>query len=137
MSALRTCYLLTAGAVLFLPAGITRATDSTFGNATTRAMRPAPMVGIGVVRRHPGSTVRYCDDPLSIETRRRSGRVSDDQYHYDPYGHSDDMGYYARSYLDRDDGVSTRNPVSSNIPCSLSSVSAMGPGGRSSAYTSP
>ncbi len=142
MSAIRTHHLFavaTASTGLLLPVGAARGTDDGFiysGYPRTEATRPVPRVGIGVHRRDSLSIFGHCDDPHSLETRRRFGRVSEDQYHYDPYGYRDDLGFYARSYLDRDDGVSTRLPVSSDVPCSLSSVSARGQSEKSNAYPS-
>jgi len=100
---------------------------------TQQGNASGPNPSIGVYRRSHDSFIlgSYCDDPRNLETQRRFGRVSDDQYHFDPYGYRDDLGYYSRSYMDRDDGRSTRNPVSSDVPCSLSPVGAPGPVYRS------
>jgi len=142
MSAFRTRHFLavaTACAGLLSPAGVARAGDDHFiysGDSRGGTTRPAPTVQIGVYRRDYRSIFRHCDDPHSLETRRRSGRVTVDPYHYDPYGYRDNLGFYTGPSPDRGDGISTRDPVSSDVPCSLPSVSTRGQGGRFGAYTS-
>ena len=87
-------------------------------------------IGIGVYKRsYKSPFTRYCDDPYSLDKRLHlgsySGRV-DEGARYDPYGYRDDLGFFTRSWRDRDDEPSTRSPLSSGVHCALSVALAGG-----------
>lgn len=108
--------LLAAGLPLLIASGV-------HGEADLSSSGP---IAIGVYKRSYEAPIGYTiDDPRALDKRLGVGAIrgrTDDRYRYDPYGYRSDLGFYQRSWLDKD-GDPTLSPMSSNVPAYLPSRS--------------